>query len=293
MLGRRTTSATDREAPTQNLEHSNEVTRDTATIDLEFENGRGDGVANSSIDDHDSGIATGDSVMLISRTGQDFSLRGSVISMRVGAGRSPIEADRRSIEVVPPTPKFDKQPFRGGAYHTRSASTPHFHSTPDTPLLRSFSPSIADLSTSNVQIPPRLPWLAPTPLSTQRAASGSSPSSREEALGIHYYTSATPPPDPAGPVAGTAAPLSLSSRTPSDQRARHAEAGYSPPVAPFLQNYAPSFPGRFSPSSPYVPPSSVPSSPIRASDPRNLIPSAVRGAGYNPFQHSRSASDLK
>jgi hypothetical protein len=76
-------------------------------LDTEFDNGRGQerDAANvlgdgDSEDGHDTGTGIEDEVMLISRNGEDFSLTGSVISVPVGS----VEADRRSIEVVPPTP---------------------------------------------------------------------------------------------------------------------------------------------------------------------------------------------
>lgn len=52
--------------------------------------------------DHDRGTDAENGVILISKDGEDFSLTGSLISVPIG-GRS-IEVDRRSIEVVPPSP---------------------------------------------------------------------------------------------------------------------------------------------------------------------------------------------
>jgi hypothetical protein len=52
--------------------------------------------------DHDRGTDAGNGVILISKDGDDFSLSGSLISVPIG--RRSIEVDRRSIEVVPPTP---------------------------------------------------------------------------------------------------------------------------------------------------------------------------------------------
>ncbi|KAI0256240.1 hypothetical protein BJV78DRAFT_448494 [Lactifluus subvellereus] len=280
---RRSTSDTDGEAPIQ-------VQASETRLDLDLDDvGVYDGdetnvVRDSGVDDHDSKMVTGNGVMLISRNGQNFSLTSNVISMR----RSPMEVDRRSIEVVPPTPTLNNQPFRIGAYHARSASTPHLHCpTPHAIPLRSLSPCMNDLSGSHSHRSPELSVLSPLPIS---AAPSSWRPSRAEA---HYYTAATPPIDSAAGSTAYRSPrmvgaLSISPGASPEQRSRRRPTdASSPPVSPHLQNYAPSFP-----DSPRVPPSSVPSSLIPATDPQNLIPSAVRGAGYNPFQHSRSTSDL-
>ena len=174
-----------------------------------------------------------------------------------------------------------------GAYHARSASTPHLHSLSDSPLLHSFSPSTGDLSSL------RRPPLSPLSVSGNR----SRPIGGKDAIRAHHYTAATPPTDPGEKQshrpADTAPTLSL--HTSPNQRTFRARGAYSPPLSPHLQNYMPSFPGRSPPGSPYALPhlpNSVPSSPISASDPQYLIPPAVRGAGYNPYQHARSQSDL-
>jgi hypothetical protein len=52
--------------------------------------------------DHDHGMDARNGVMLISRDGDDFSLSRSTISVPIGRGS--IEVDRRSTEVVPPSP---------------------------------------------------------------------------------------------------------------------------------------------------------------------------------------------
>jgi len=234
--------------------------------------------------------------MLISRDGEDFSLEGSLISMPLGNGPVKVVGDRRSIEVVPPTPILGKQSFRQSAYHARSASTPHLHNLlSDSSLIRSFSPSTDDLPGLRFHHP----LYSPTPMSAplQQVASSSSSThsqsrgpSREvpHANGMNLYTTATPAIDSSGLSAHRRIDMSSTlTLSPSPQA-----NGYSPPVSPHLHNYAPSFPGRLQPGSEYVPPGSMPSSPIDASHPQNLIPSAVRSAGYNPFQHARSASDL-
>lgn len=150
-----------------------------------------------------------------------------------------------------------------------------------------FSPSTYDLSSLRLQPLAEIPLAAPTPISARRPIilQPLRQPLREGKPGVHFFTAATPPVEMAS---------SILSMSPPSARSRRmaAAADYSPPVSPHLQNYAPSFPGRSHPGSPYVPPGSVPSSPIHASDPQNLIPSAVRGAGYNPFQHARSASEL-
>jgi hypothetical protein len=110
--GRRT-SEVDREAPTQNPVQSSVARPDPTTLNLDLDDVRAyDGdetnvVGDGGVDDHDSKMVTGDSVMLISRNGQNFSLTGSVISM--GVRGSPIDVDRSSIEVVPPTPTMNSR----------------------------------------------------------------------------------------------------------------------------------------------------------------------------------------
>jgi hypothetical protein len=158
-----------------------------------------------------------------------------------------------------------------------------------------FSPSTHDLSTIRLQSLAEIPLAAPTPISARRAApiilQPVRQPMRKGKNGVHYFTAATPPIETS--VLSTSAPSARSRRMAAAAAASAAAAAdYSPPVSPHLHNYAPSFPGRSHPGSPYVPPGSVPSSPIHASDPQNLIPSSVRGAGYNPFQHTRSTSEL-
>ncbi|KAI9442473.1 hypothetical protein H4582DRAFT_1284822 [Lactarius indigo] len=286
-------SGSDRGASSYTLTHPSDGTRDSPTLDPELESDRGldqsvasgVGGGGNGADDHDS---TGECVILIARNGQDYSSGGSLISLR--GDRSPVEADQSSIEVVPPTPTLDKRPFRAGAYHARSASTPHLPSpSSSTPISHSFSPSSDDLPSRGAPPPP------PTPFLLQSASGIRSRPSGKDALRT-YYTSAAPPTGPvekqsqSPPDVAPAPTLSL--RMSPIQRTRRKRGAYSPPLSPQLRNYMPSFPGRSPPGSPYALPNSVPSSPISASDPQNLIPSAVRGAGYNPFQHTRSASDL-
>lgn len=264
-------SGSERGASSYTLTHQSDGTRDSQALDGELDDsdqtldqGVVSGVGGGyGADDHDN---TGDCVMLITRNGEDFSSGSTSISLRSRLA----EADQSSIEVVPPTPTV---PFRVGAYHSRSASTPHLHSPSDSPLLHSFSPSTGDLSS------PRIP--------PSQSRYRSRPNGKDPIRAYHHFTEAAAPTKPV--AADTAPPLTLSLHAPPKQRSRGA---HSPPLSPHLQNYMPSFPGRSPPGSPYALPNSVPSSPISASDLRNLIPPAVRGAGYNPFQHGRSASDL-
>jgi hypothetical protein len=159
--------------------------------------------------------------------------------------------------------------------------------------IRPFSPSTHDLSDPRRHhFPEEAPLASPTPIAARRAALINLQPLREGPHGMHYYTAAMPP------VGAGLTPPHIPRWSPSPPRVGRIPAplvpaaDYSPPVSPILQNYAPSFPGRAHPRSRYVPPGEVPSSPIHAGDPQNLIPSAVRGAGYNPFQHARSTSDL-
>ena len=166
------------------------------------------------------------------------------------------------------------------------------------PTTPPFSPSTHDLSTLRLQPLAEIPLAAPTPISARRAApiilQPLRQPLRKGKNGVHYFTAATPPIETS--VLSMSSPSARSRRmaaaAAAAAAASAAAADYSPPVSPHLQNYAPSFPGRSHPGSPYVPPGSVPSSPIHASDLQNLIPSSVRGAGYNPFQHTRSTSEL-
>jgi hypothetical protein len=153
-------------------------------------------------------------------------------------------------------------------------------------MTRSLSPSTHDLSNTRL---PQLPLASPRPILARRPVPINLQPWREGTPGAHYYTAATPPAD--APSVFSFSPSARSRRMAAPATA----ADYSPPLSPHphLQDYAPSFPGRSHPGSPYILPGSVPSSPILASHPQNLIPSAVRGAGYNPFQHTRSASELE
>lgn len=108
-FGRSSGSVTDR-APFRYQHPGSEASQSSAPLDTEFDIGRGhdrdatDVIGGDGSDDHDTGNGGGDEVMLISRNGQDFTMTGSVISMPVGNGSGETESDRRSIEVVPPTP---------------------------------------------------------------------------------------------------------------------------------------------------------------------------------------------
>jgi hypothetical protein len=105
-LAQNSSSVTDRNHPTHNP--ASESSQSSAALDSEPDNGRGydediaNVVENGGVGDRDDRMRSGDEVLLISRDGEDFSLEGSVISCP--SNKRPIEADRRSIEVVPPTP---------------------------------------------------------------------------------------------------------------------------------------------------------------------------------------------
>jgi hypothetical protein len=158
-------------------------------------------------------------------------------------------------------------------------------------MSRSLSPSTHDLSNHGLHPRPQVPLASPVPILARRPGpinleplrEGSTPGAH------HFYTAATPPPSTFSfsPPARTRRMAAAAAAA----AAGAATAEYSPPLSPHLRDYAPSFPGRSHPGSPYILPGSVPSSPILASDPQNLIPSAVRGAGYNPFQHARGGSE--
>jgi len=156
-------------------------------------------------------------------------------------------------------------------------------------MTRSLSPSTHDLSNPRVHPHPQLPLASPRPILARRPVHINLQPLREGTPGAHYYTAATPPVE---------APSIFSFSPSARSRRMAAAADYSPPLSPpphiqDLQDYTPSLAGRSRPGSPYILPGSVPSSPMFASHPQNLIPSAVRSAGYNPFQHTRSASELE
>jgi len=108
-FGRSSGSVTDR-TPFRCQGPGSEASQSSGPLDTEFDIGRGhDRNANNIIgdggsDDHDTANGGDDEVMLISRNGQDFTMTGSVISVPVGSSSGEAESDRRSTEVVPPTP---------------------------------------------------------------------------------------------------------------------------------------------------------------------------------------------
>jgi hypothetical protein len=107
-VGRGRNSTADREAPLQNIFQPSEAPRYSTILEPEFDDPHdtaklmGDGGEHN----HDTETTTRDGVMLISRNGQDFSLTGSMVSRVSRVSRTPVERDRRSTEVVPPTPTF-------------------------------------------------------------------------------------------------------------------------------------------------------------------------------------------
>jgi hypothetical protein len=314
-LGRNPASMVDSMPSMHNL--VNKASWSSAALDSVLDNDRGnyedtgkvfeDGGAN----DHDYGIAP---VMLISRDGEDFSVEGSVIS-----GKKSVEVDRRSTEVVPPTPTISQETNKSRLYDPRD---PRDHSTsrPSRPLhhspslsrsvsspdlgpsfsersrMRPFSPSTNNLRDLSAHPPPKLPSKSPTHFSTRPTPLSSLHPSREDAPGVHHHhrMASTPPVGSAGlstylsPEMASTVTLAL----PPDAHSRLIPAGHSPSVSPDLQNYIPTFLRQSPPSSPYLLPSPVPSSLIHASDPQNLIPSVVRAAGYNPFRHARHARSV-
>jgi len=89
----------------------------SAALESVFDYGRenyedtGNVLGDGGADDHNNELDARNQVMLISRDGEDFSLRGSMNS--VPLGRRSTEVDRRSIEVVPPSPRaINKQVSR-------------------------------------------------------------------------------------------------------------------------------------------------------------------------------------
>ena len=95
------TSGSDRAGSSYTLTNNSDGTRDSPLLDVDLDSDRvlDQGIANgvgggSGTDDHD-----GDSVMLITRNGRDFSSGSTPRSLR-----SLVEVDQNSLEVVPPTP---------------------------------------------------------------------------------------------------------------------------------------------------------------------------------------------
>jgi hypothetical protein len=107
--GRSTSSNTDREAFPRSLSQPSVATWDSAILGSELDDAA-NLTGDSGVDDHDSEAVTRDGVMLISRNGQDFSSTSSVISIRIGG--TPVETDRSSIEVGPPSPALNNQVSR-------------------------------------------------------------------------------------------------------------------------------------------------------------------------------------
>ncbi|KAH8993231.1 hypothetical protein EDB86DRAFT_1370678 [Lactarius hatsudake] len=302
-------SGSDRGASSYTLTHPSEGTRDSSTLDADLESDRGldHGVANGAgggngADDHDN---AGDHVMVI---GQNFSSGGS---LRRGDG-SPVEADQSSIEVVPPTPTLGTRVSTFNSAMTCAR------------LLTHYAVSHSGRALTTPEVPPHLIFPPPPPPPLRYRPRSPLRPTTCQAVALHrhhpllsYYSplpgSVHAPPArtpfvrttrrrhrPHAPQKSNLIPhpkwhppprYPFALHHPSSARAANAGA-HSPPLSPQLQNYMTSFPGRSPPGSPYALPNSVPSSPISASDPQNLIPSAVRGAGYNPFQHGRSTSDL-
>ena len=286
------------------LDNGQENCEDTRNVFFE------DGGANGH-HDLNHGLIAQNGVMLISRDGEDFSLCGSMISGPIM--RRSVEEDRGSIEVVPPSPSTVRkqvsisqycatrdhltseslQPFRHIPSIARSASTPLLcPPSSEKSRIRPFSPSTDDLSNLRFQPLPKPSFISPTPFSMRPAASSSVQPSRKDAPGIHHFTTATPPVD--HDFVGSSpygSPNVASTRAlPPDAYSRLNPMCYSPSTSPDLQNYIPSSPGRSPPRSAnvYIAPSPIPPRRINASDLQNLIPPAVRGAGYNPYQHARS-----
>lgn len=98
-------SGSDRGASSYTLSNRSDGTRESSALDAEFDDDPGfdlgvvNGVGGSNdADDHDSAV-----IMI----GQDYSSSGGTLSLR--GGRSVVEADQSSLEVVPPTPTLDRR----------------------------------------------------------------------------------------------------------------------------------------------------------------------------------------
>ncbi|KAI0041296.1 hypothetical protein FA95DRAFT_1611119 [Auriscalpium vulgare] len=271
------------------------------------------------------GVATGDSVLVISRD-------------MINAAPSPTTTtDRRSLEVVPPTPRETSS----SGYHERSPHTP----LPPIPRFNKSETSLypdekARYRTKRPSPLPEIPALEDT-LPRPETSALPPPPSKEPPAPIIFpppppplshqnsrprekqpLTTPSPPfekPIPPNTAYTFAAPPPLSTRTKSSpattpqhtphhspnnsgSRPRPAYSpGYNPngvtstnPYSPPAMTVAtaatsPSHSPEFRGS--YFPPPPISSPGIRASDPQNLIPAAVRRAGYNPY-HARSMSDM-
>ena len=292
----------------------NKTSWSSAALDSVLDDDRGDYEDTGKVfedggaNDHDYGMDPQHRVMLISRNGEDFSVEGSVISRKTS-----VEVDRRSTEVVPPTPTIGKQmngsqlydpratrdhltsrPFHRSPSLARSVSTPALcPSSSKRSLMRPFSPSTNNLRDLLPQPLPKSPFKSPTPLSTRPTPLSSVYPSRDDAPGVHRHMTGTPPADSVGLNTYLSPEMASTLIFPlPPDHSRLIPAGYSPSPSPDLQSYIPTFLRRSPPSSLHRLPSPAPSSLIHASDPQNLIPSAVRGAGYNPFRHIRHARSV-
>ena len=128
-FGRSSASVTDR-APFRYPHPGSETSQGSALLDAEFDIGQGDAtnlIVDGGSDDHNTGNDGGGQVMLISRNGQDFTMTGSVISMPVGSSSGEAESDRRSIEVVPPTPTAGNKVSKVLKLHDESDCVIHDH----------------------------------------------------------------------------------------------------------------------------------------------------------------------
>ena len=317
-LGRNSASTVDGIPSTHNL--ANKTSWSSAALEPMLDNGRenNEGTGNvfevGGAEDHDNGMDARNGVMLISRNGEDFSMSGSMVSAPFG--KRSVEVDRRSTEVVPPTPTINRQMKRSQQHDPRathdhltqqpflqSPSIPRSASTPalcppssEKSLTRHFAPSTNNLSNPIVHPLPKLPTISPPHAPVQPTASSSMQRAREDGPGVYHYTTVTPPLDSAGPSSYRPPKKAPTPPLPPDAHSLYSHlgtGGYSSSTSLDLQNYIPSFLGRSPPRSPYLLPSPVPSSQVHASDLQNLIPPAVRGAGYNPFQHSQSANTFE
>ncbi|KAI0066179.1 hypothetical protein BV25DRAFT_1912960 [Artomyces pyxidatus] len=279
--------------------------------------------------EEEQGVATGDSVLLITRA---RAIMEAEESRRTAV-------DRRSLEVVPPTPRDGND----DSYHSRY-SNPTMPPLPSLPQA-TFVPPPRRVSEKEkapkyrTRPPPALPRLPPsdpnlpshenTPPSSKSSQEGTpsssnlsgQPKKRESprspfttARRLHLSPSVDSLslylPRPPKNSAATPVPQMYRSTPPprSISTPRTAYTSGPPPnafSAPFYNPHSPptSFSAPFhsphSPTTPYTPsfspefrnPHSPPNTSVDPSDPQLLFPASVRGAGYNPFQHSRSFSD--
>lgn len=172
-VGRNSGSTFDRIPSPHNL--TNNPSRSSAALESVLDNGQenheniGNVLEGDGANDHDDETDDGNGVMLISRDGEDFSLSGSMASVPICRRSS--EEDRRSTEVVPPSPHTTRKQVSRSVnncmmIHVRPVITSH---SAGTLALREvhLRPFFASLPLERlIFVPPRPLMTCPTSISS-------------------------------------------------------------------------------------------------------------------------------